>query len=201
MAYSNFTEERVLSKFGITKKSTDLFPIIQEMEASEYLKRVLDSFSSQMLVSEKARSELIISPVLLDLYLQNDKKIGFYSGANLDADFQNELNGECDFILSTSTTNLKKDSPIFGLVEAKKNDIDLGIGQCIAQMYGAKIMNERAETGISTIFGAVTTGEIWQFMKLEDQTIWLDEKRYYIDRVERILGILQNIVDKYKLVD
>ena len=66
-------------------------------------------------------------------------------------------------------------------------------------MYGARILNERDNNGIYTIFGAVTTGEIWQFMKLEDQTVWIDEKRYYIDRVERILGILQNIVDRYRV--
>jgi len=153
-----------------------------------------------MLVSEKAKSELIIAPILFDLYLKNDKKIGLYSGVNLEADPANELNGECDFILSTDTTDFKKESPIFGLVEAKKDDInDNSIGQCAAQMYGARILNEQDNNGIYTIFGAVTTGEIWQFMKLEDQTVWIDEKRYYIDRVERILGILQNIVDRYRI--
>ncbi len=200
MAYSNFTIKQVISQFNLNKKSIDLFPGITEVEASNNLKNTLSNIKTAMLVSEKAKSELIIAPILFDLYLKNDKKIGLYSGVNLEADPANELNGECDFILSTDTTDFKKESPIFGLVEAKKDDInDNSIGQCAAQMYGARILNEQDNNGIYTIFGAVTTGEIWQFMKLEDQTVWIDEKRYYIDRVERILGILQNIVDRYRI--
>ena len=199
MAYSDFTLEKFCNKFNFELKNCELFKEYN-FESSLIFKTILQESQKISLSSEKARSEAIIFPILQEVSRHNNYEIGIYSGSNLNANPSKELNGECDFILSTKNQKYLVQSPIFGLVEAKKDDInDNSIGQCAAQMYGARILNERDNNGIYTIFGAVTTGEIWQFMKLEDQTLWIDEKRYYIDRVEQILGILQNIVDKYKV--
>lgn len=44
--------------------------------------------------------------------------------------------------------------------------------------------------GWITDYGCVTTGEDWQFLKLEQNIITFDNKRYYINEVEKILGVL-----------
>jgi hypothetical protein len=67
------------------------------------------------------------------------------------------------------------------IVEAKKNDLEAGLGQCVAQMVGARLVNQREGSGVETIFGCVTTGEAWQFLKLEHDVISIDSERYYID--------------------
>jgi hypothetical protein len=198
MAYSNFTIKQVISQFGLKISTESIFENVPDLAMSYWLSQTLQNYKKIPLSSEKARGELIVSPILTEIKLLNDF-ISIHSGNNLEADLSLSLNGECDFILSIQEDLPEIILPVFGIVEAKKNDIDLGLGQCIAQMYGARILNERDNNGIYTIFGAVTTGEIWQFMKLEDQTVWIDERRYYIDRVERILGILQNIVDRYRV--
>ena len=51
---------------------------------------------------------------------------------------------------------------------------------------------------VNAIFGCVTTGEAWQFLKLEGSTLQMDNRRYYIDRVDMILGMLQAIVASYQ---
>jgi hypothetical protein len=48
-------------------------------------------------------------------------------------------------------------------------------------------MNQNA---IKIVYGAVTIGTIWQFLKLEDKTISIDLTEYYIKDVKKILGIL-----------
>ena len=58
-------------------------------------------------------------------------------------------------------------SPFLVIVGAEKEDINQGIGRCIAEMVAARIFNEREETGVKTIYGVVTVGSIWKFLKLE----------------------------------
>jgi hypothetical protein len=77
------------------------------------------------------------------------------------------------------------------IVEAKNENIKGGLGQCVAEMIAAQLFNEREGNAIDTIYGAVTTGEIWKFLKLVGAVASIDLSDYYIVRdVPKILGIL-----------
>ena len=84
-------------------------------------------------------------------------------------------------------------APVMTVVEAKKNDIEIGLGQCIAQMIAARQFNEGARRAGSPVYGCVTTGETWQFLRLADRAALLNSQRYYLDNVSSILGVLQTI--------
>lgn len=207
MPYSKFTLNEVINQFKLQTTTQNLFEP-KKIEIDGYLKEALDYAFELPLRSEKARSELIVMPILLEARKLNSKSFSIFSGESLDIDEELGLNGECDFIISKSDNKFFLNAPIFGLVEAlvsqsgtlceKKQDIDTGLGQCIAQMIGAKIFNEKENNKINTIFGCVTTGEDWQFMKLENSIITFDKKRYYINEVESILGVLHQIINYYK---
>lgn len=199
MAYSDFSLDDALQKLSLVERATKLFDNVETLEMSEWLR---ETFAMTLDVgrfspSEKARSEFIVAPILLEVGRNAPKRFALHSGKRLDVDVQQGLNGECDFILALGELSHTIRTPIFALVEAKKNDIELGLGQCVAQMLGAKIFNQDRGNGIDTVFGCVTTGEAWQFLKLEDHTIFIDIDRYYIDNVGKILGVLQSIVDCY----
>lgn len=148
-----------------------MFPQVVPVEVPALLRDVLDEGLSLALVSEKARSELIVMPILLTVRRQRHRAISIYSGQRLDVDPSSGLMGECDFILSAAPALPILQSPIVTLVVAKKNDIDGGLGQCAAQMIGARLFNERTGGAITSLYGCVTTGEAWQFLKLEQQMI------------------------------
>lgn len=65
-------------------------------------------------------------------------------------------------------------------------------------MLGARLFNQQRGNTIEIIHGCVTTGEDWQFLKLDGNTLVVDSQRYYIKAVEEILGVLQQIVDFYQ---
>lgn len=65
-----------------------------------------------------------------------------------------------------------------------------GLGQCMAEMVAARLFNRQQEKDIEAIYGAVTTGNIWKFLKLEKQTIFIDLKDYFLPEIDKILGIL-----------
>lgn len=200
MAYSDFSLTQVKKVFGLTEKSVQLFSDVATLEPSNWLQETL-SYSIKLALSsssEKARSEFIIAPILIELERRNPNTISIYSGEKLDVDEEQGLKGECDFILAKSPVSLTMHAPILSLVEAKKSDIKGGLGQCIAQMLGAQRFNELESNSISGIYGCVTTGEDWQFLKLEGNFIWVNNQRYYINELEKILGIFQFIVDSYE---
>ena len=111
-------------------------------------------------------------------------------------DPQEGLAGECDFILAIGPALPPLHAPVMTVVEAKKNDVEAGLGQCIAQMVGARRFNEAAGRAEAPIFGCVTTGETWQFLHLVDEIALLDRPRYYLDNVGRILGVLGAIFER-----
>lgn len=81
-------------------------------------------------------------------------------------------------------------SPVIAIVEAKNENIELGLGQCIAEMVAAQIFNQRKGLEIPTILGAVTTGSTWKFMQLEGKIVELDLTEYFLNQVSKILGII-----------
>ena len=199
MAYSDFSLNQVKKAFGLTEESVPIFSDVAKLAPSSWLAETL-SYSLKLALSsssEKARSEFIIAPILIELERRNQNKISIYSGEKLDVDEAQGLKGECDFILSKGPISLTMQSPIVSLVEAKKSDIKSGLGQCIAQMLGAQRFNEIEGSPISAIYGCVTTGEDWQFLKLEGTRVFVDDRRYYINELDKLLGIFQSIVDSY----
>jgi len=173
MPYSEFTFSQVQKKFGIKENRIKLFNEIKRLEPSAWLKETLEVSLELGLSSpsKKARSEFIIVPILIEMEKKNSKLFSIYSGERLDVDEVKGLNGECDFILSKGPISTIIQAPIFSIVEAKKNDIKSGLGQCVAQMIGAKMFNEKEGNPIESIYGCVTTGEDWQFMQLLDDVV------------------------------
>lgn len=82
-------------------------------------------------------------------------------------------------------------------MEAKKNDVEAGLGQSMAQMVAADLFNRSSGQAEISVYGCVTTGEVWQFLQLSQKVALLDKQRYYLDNVGAILAIVQTIVQKF----
>ena len=143
MAYIDFSFDEIESKFGIKNKVKRLFDNLPPLKPSSSLKYALDMAAELPIRSEKAKSESIVFPILVELRHRNQNFFTIYSGDNLNVDNAQGLNGECDFILAKDVGSFSINYPIFQIVEAKKNDIDLGVPQCAAQLVGAKFFNEK----------------------------------------------------------
>jgi hypothetical protein len=131
-----------------------------------------------------------ITPILIELRRQLERKISIFSGVNFTVDPQLGLNGICDFLITQSPELLIITAPVVTIVEGKKEDLNTGLGQCIAEMIAAQIYNEKENQNINTIYGVVTSGTNWKFLKLEGKNVFIDLKEYYLENVAKILGIL-----------
>jgi hypothetical protein len=180
MAYSEFTLESVARVLGVISRPADLFPDLQPVAVPAWLKETLARGAQGIqlsLISEKSRSEFIVAPILLASREMSGDRFVIYSGQRLDVDPENGLVGECDFILSATDPVLPLQAPIATVVEAKKNDIEGGLGQCLAQMVAADRFNRSAGRQGLPVFGCVPTGEVWQFARLAGSEALLERQR------------------------
>jgi hypothetical protein len=196
MAYSKFSLEEVILAFTLEEERKALFLEVVPVQPSAWLLETLSKTNIMPAKSEKARSELIITPILLDMAEHHKDLITIFSGEELDGDSSKGLAGECDYILSKSPQSFSLKAPVFGLVEAKQNIVENSMGQCVAQMLGAQIFNERKNNAITQIFGCVSNGDVWHFLRLVGKHLTIDTQKYYLDNLALLLGVLQHIILK-----
>ena len=197
MAYRNFTLEAVVSRFQLEiTESVNLFseiePVALRSDFAADLARNVQLASAINTV--KAKSELIVAPVLVELREQTGRRISLFSGIDFSVDAESELTGVCDFLVSLSPVQHLLQAPVLALVEAKKDDLTLGLGQCAAEMIAAQRFNAEKGNDISWVYGCSTTGTDWKFLKLAERCLHIDMELYPIRQCDNILGILASMV-------
>ncbi|MBD2180217.1 hypothetical protein [Aerosakkonema funiforme] len=194
MPYSQFTTiTKVKEAFNLTTvEGIRFLPEIPPIQPSNTLAATLEETLPLAVAtgSEKARSELIISPVLVEVRRILNRQISMFSGEDFNVDESLGLNGRCDFLISRSTEQLAIEAPAIIIVEAKQADLKTGIGQCVAEMVAAQKFNEAKQKPLSILYGSVSNGLQWQFLKLSGTEVIIDLNVYSLPPVEQILGFL-----------
>ncbi len=196
MSFQNFTFPQVQQDLGLTVDEADLFAHVALVALREEFVAALTEGTNLALAvnTEKAKSEFIIAPLLLELRRSLGDRFGLFSGVELAVDPARGLNGVCDFIITKSSRQFILSAPLIAIAEAKNDNLRSGLGQCIASMYAAQIFNQQSAAPIDAVFGVVTTGSAWKFLRLQQAVVTLDVKEYYIDNAGKILGVLTHIV-------
>ncbi len=194
MPYSQFTTIGLVKKaFGIqtvegSRFLPDIDPIIPTDTLTNYLRETIPLAIA--VSTEKVRSEGIIMPILIEVRSILQSRVSLFSGEEFNVDESVGLNGVCDFLISGSQEQMDIEFPVLMLVEAKKGDLKVGIGQCIAEMIAAQRFNQIQENRSAVVYGVVTNGTLWRFLKLTDQTVEIDFTDYTLPPPDKVLGFL-----------
>jgi hypothetical protein len=202
MSYSNFkTLDDITQKLDVTIVSNDsLFKEVIELNTSSALMAILEETIPLALNinTEKARSEFIIAPVMVEIRRLLHRKVSIFSGIEFSVDETRDLNGFCDFLLSYSPNQAFLQVPVVCLVEAKNDNMKSGYAQCMAEMVAAQIYNAQRNYPINWILGVVTTGTNWRFLQLEGKLIRIDFDEYLISQIGKILGIFIEVIKQIR---
>ncbi len=199
MAFSEFQFPDVIDRLGLRlSPAEDMFQELKPAACRPALRETLARTSRLAITinTEKARSEWMVAPVLGEFWSWYHAQIGLYSGVEFPAEPESGLTGVVDFILGTSPQVPHVVAPVAVIFEAKRDNLNDGLGQCIAAMVGAWRFNRRAGDDIPTVFGGVTTGSLWKFLKLVGNEVTLDMREYSLNEVDRILGILVHMIGR-----
>jgi len=198
MAFSDFKNiSEVQKKYNIKYKE-EIFIEAQEIQPSEnfvkdfeFYKENIDVFSS-----EASRSEVIISPILREVYKKYYKKYSFWIQKSISYDAI--LCGTPDYIISEKSELGKTvmEKPIVIVVEAKRNDFEQGWGQCLAELVASQKIND--DSG-SAVYGIVTDGNLWQFGKLEKNCFFKNTENFTVDRLSLLYGALNYVVQAVEM--
>jgi hypothetical protein len=197
MAYADFTLDKVEAALGVSLSLGNLFPNLDPLPVPQWLSDSLErGRASAAIVTEKSKSEFLVVPILLAARESYPELLAIFSGPRFDVDPSQGLVGECDFILARTAPVPRLKAPLVTILEAKKGDIEAGLGQCIAQTVAARIFNERAGEPARALYGCVTSGNDWQFLRLDGSEVVLDRKLWYLDQVGGILAVFQAILNQ-----
>ncbi|GBF79835.1 hypothetical protein [Aphanothece sacrum] len=189
MAFSNFKNiADVQQKYQI-KYQEDNFILAEEISPPEVFLQDFNFYKENIdiFTSEASRSEIIISPLLREIYKQHYQKYSFWIQKSINYD--HILSGTPDYILSKKSVLGKTvlENPIVIIVEAKKNDFEQGWGQCLAELVASQKLNKDPK---KPVYGIVTDGNLWQFGKLLENTFTQDRENFTIDKLPRLYGSL-----------
>lgn len=192
MAFSDFkTISEVQEKFGIRYMSNDFFEVeakkpsdtfIQELKFS---RKYIDVFAS-----EGARSEVVIFPILKEVYKDYAENYGLWVKKSIIYD--ETLSGTPDYLIATRSELgiTVVGTPLIMFVEAKKNDFEQGWGQCLAEMVAAQKMNDDPDF---PVYGIVTDGKMWEFGRLVQDTFIQNMTNYTVDNLPILFGAMNSV--------
>ncbi|WP_089725814.1 hypothetical protein [Candidatus Thiosymbion oneisti] len=178
-------EYKIKYEEGIFISALDIVVPQAFIEEFRFNKENIDIFSS-----EASRSELIISPLLREIYKRHSKNYSFWIQKPIS--FNEVLSGTPDYIFSKRSALGKTvlETPIVIVVKAKKNDFEQGWGQCLAELVASQKINNN-ET--NSVYGVVTDGNLWQFGRLQEHLFTKNEKNYTIDNMQELFGALEHL--------
>ena len=197
MSYREFALSDVEAKLGLTLTIERLFPEVEDSTPrSGFLETLQEGVTvAQGANTEKARSELIIAPILMEFRRLGGNRNALFSGVEFNVDPTIGLNGFCDFLITRSSRQYIVTAPVIAVAEGKNDNVNYGLGQCIAEMRAAWVFNALKNEPIAQIFGATTTGTHWKFLRLRDAQVTLDADDYFIRDVGKIIGILLHMAE------
>ena len=196
MPYSNFTLNTAREAFELEEVDVvGLFSDSEPVAPSELLIAVLarNIPLATAIGTEKAKSEMIVTDVLVELREQLEHRVSLFSGIDFNVDEESGLTGVCGFLISLSPVQFGLEAPVIVLIEAKNDNLEIGLGQCAAEMVAAQRFNAEKGNNILRIYGATTTGVLWRFLKLEEKKLYIDMAVYQIAQCDKVLGILASM--------
>jgi hypothetical protein len=184
--FSSFTYAEAFKYLKIKKIHPWQFettPVEPSTFFHERLKRMAEVFDLQ---SYEESKKLMIDAICEEV-LQEFKYLKLWKGAPLADD---KTSGYVDYLMAERKAYLE--APFLCIVEAKKDDFEQGLAQCLPEMKACRYNHQKLGQDLE-IYGIVTNGEGWQFYKLSLDGSVYGSDLYATGNLPQVLGILHHV--------
>ena len=193
MSYGKFERiEQVSDKFKIKVKRSAFIDTKAIDVDNFFLSRMGRALLKDVnFVNEDAIRQHIIAPIL-DIVSDNYESLEVWSEITYTVDEKLNLDGKPDYLIAPYADNGGISIPPLCVIEAKEKDWKKGWAQALAEMYAVSTQ------GSTICYGVVTTGEFWQFGKLEQGQIFTRDpmKLSAIENLQKVLNTLNWLFKK-----
>lgn len=185
-SFSEYTLAEAFEAVGITEPQRWLLSVPPKAPGSYFEEnmRRLEAFDT--LRSEGAR--LLLVDAILQEAIQPYHKLRVFKEATLRSEL---AGGPVDYVVAPRAGVVTL--PIACIAEAKKDDFDKGLAQCLVTLHAAAQLNATANH-LADVYGIVTNGTTWQFYQRLQNGEFYGTLPSSIGNIEMILGILDHLL-------
>ena len=204
MAFSDFKSiAEVQATFSIKASKEALIEVAEEpLTPSEWFQQefAFNMRQFNFADSEMARCQALIFPVLREVYKPYAETYVLWIDESLAYD--ETLTGTPDYFIATKSELGGRilGTPLIIVVEAKKNDFEVGWGQCLAELIAAQKINAQniKEHAAFPVYGIVTDGMMWQFGKLVGDIFVENLTPFSLGDMPRLFGAIDAVFKAFQ---
>ncbi len=160
---------------------------IHSCPASDFLKLRLQRLEQCFDLQNYEESKKLVIDAICEEAIITFEHLKIWKGAALSSDV---ATGAADYLIAERRAYLE--APFLCIVEAKKDDFEQGLAQCLVEMQACQWRNTQIGKQID-VFGIVTNGDTWKAYKLAIAGAVSETMPHATGDLERVLGLLQAI--------
>jgi len=180
--FSGFSLPESLKVVGINQLKEWHLEIIPRAPSAYYQQTIAKLKSHFDLSLSEAAKSLLIDAILLES-IEDFVELKIWKEASLQTD---SLVGTVNYLIAPQGKVYQ--SPFLCVVEAKKDNFEQGLAQCLVEMQACQWLNKISKP--FEVFGIVTNAIVWRFYKLTPENDVYESSGYAEIQLESILGIL-----------
>lgn len=186
--FSSFNKKEAFKQLNLA----DLQPwsfAATPIPVSNFFQERLDRLHRRFDLDSCEESKKLLIDAVCDEALEKLDRLKIWKGANLESD---TTCGVTDYLIAERKGYLEH--PFLCIIEAKKDDFEQGLAQCLVEMQACQWENRQDKPEFDRdIFGIVTNGDSWQFYKLTPNGEVYETPTYSIGDLELLLGRLNHV--------
>lgn len=184
--FSSFKYEEAFRELNLA----NLTPWIVEAPAftpSSFFHERLDRLHESFDLSSYEESKKLLIDALCEEAIHSFKQLKIWKGAILSSD---RLTGYVDYLIAARKRYV--DHPMLCIIEAKKDNFEQGLAQCLVEMKACQWNNVQAGQSLD-VLGIISNGSTWQFYKLTPHGEVFESAAYSTGDMTLLLGRLNYI--------
>lgn len=187
--FASFKKSEAFKLLGLT----DLIPWSIEATAiapSSFFQERLSRLRRHFDLESGEEANKLLIDAICDEALETSQHIRVWKAAGLEGE---ATTGVVDYLIAERKRYLE--APFACVVDAKKDDFEQGLAQCLVEMDACQWSNQQLRRDIE-VFGIVTNGEGWKFYKLATDGAAYETLLYSLQTLDMLLGALGNIFEQ-----
>jgi len=184
-SFSSFKFDEAFKQLGITQLKQWILEKVS-LEPSSFFQQYMERLKFFDTRRSEESKKFIIDALLLEVAPQFPS-LKTWKGAPLESDL---LQGEADYLVTANQAFIE--TPLLCAIEAKKDDFEQGLAQCLVEMQACQWQNTQAGKKID-VLGIVSNGQGWVFYKLNTEGQVFESIPYSLGDLPTLLGGLHYI--------
>ncbi|MBC7796231.1 MAG: hypothetical protein H7Z37_05080 [Pyrinomonadaceae bacterium] len=189
LKFSSFNVRDAMKRLGLISLEEWKFDF-EHIQPTPFFEERIKRLKNHFDLASTERAKEILIEAICEEVLTRYPKIKVWKSAPLASD---DLIGSADYLITAQRRYIE--TPLLCVVEAKRDDFEKGLAQCLVEMQACRWNNERDGEKID-IYGIVSNGESWKFYKYDVGGKVFESEIFAFSDEPKLLGALSYVFER-----